>query len=492
MQKNTSQSLLKSVCIRLSSEFPYFSVDFIKQLKKTHSSKIHVYCQTSTDEKFYRKVGADLYDSITTYQHLRRTGAEKIIDPQPIIEKAKKYERKLGYTINHIAVPDRGYGLGYALGGFYHPRSRFADQANYIQMLSHYVQSLEFWESEMKEKKITLCLSPLTDASYVANSLKIPCRWMARSRFKNYHYWSPNIFWENPRAQKIYFSSKNKNLKKAKLVETYYSEKSRRGRRLQESKFFPAIVAILRQLLMRSYWFLRGYKKGKEGYYLKDTIRYIYQRWSHGRQATGKYTLRLKDLEDKPFVFFPLTTEPEINLQQRSPEYFYQLSTIAALSRDLPAGVILAVKEHVSAIGRRPRNFYDQIKRFKNVVMVDFAESGIEIIKKSRAVATIVGTAGLEAIILGKPVILFGKHNSFDIVPHAKVVKDEGKLKKYLSDILNKPFDTKKAQSEGAKYLSALISSSFDFGHYDYIDYKKYDKKIIKDAHKSLIESLGS
>ena len=124
--------------------------------------------------------------------------------------------------------------------------------------------------------------------------------------------------------------------------------------------------------------------------------------------------------------------------------------------------------------------------------MVDFAESGIEIIKKSRAVATIVGTAGLEAIILGKPVILFGKHNSFDIVPHAKVVKDEGKLKKYLSDILNKPFDTKKAQSEGAKYLSALISSSFDFGHYDYIDYKKYDKKIIKDAHKSLIESLGS
>ena len=493
MQKNINQRFLKSISIRLSSEFPYFSIDFIKQLKKTYSSEIHAYCQTPTDEKFYREVGGnDLYDSIATYQHLKRIGVEKIVDEKSIIEKAKIYEKKLGHTLNHIAVPDRNFGLGYALGGFYHPRSRLADRANYTQMLNHYVQSLEFWENEMKEKKISLCLFPLTIASYVANSLKIPCRWMARSRFKNYHYWSPNIFWENPKAQKIYLSSKNKNLKGVKLAETYYSEKSRREARLQKSKFFSAITEILRQLLMRSYWFLRNYKKGKEGYYLKDTIRYIYRRWSHGSQATGRHVLKLKDLEKRPFVFFPLTTEPEINLQQRSPEYFYQLSTIAALSRDLPAGVILAVKEHVSAIGRRPSNFYDQIKRLKNVVMIDFVESGIDMIKKSKAVATIVGTAGLEAIILGKPVILFGKHNSFDVVPHAKVVKDQGKLKKYLSDILNKPFDIKKAKSEGAKYLSALVSSSFDFGNYDYINYKKYDKKIIRNASKSLVESLES
>ena len=88
--------------------------------------------------------------------------------------------------------------------------------------------------------------------------------------------------------------TQNKNLKKTKLVETYYSEKSRRDRRLQKSKFFPAIVTILREIIMRSYWLLRGYEKGKEGYYLKDNIRYIYQRWSHGRQATGKYALKLK------------------------------------------------------------------------------------------------------------------------------------------------------------------------------------------------------
>jgi len=493
MKENINHRFLKNISIRLSSEFPYFSIDFIKQLKNDHSSKIHVYCQTPTDEKFYRKVGGNhLYDSITTYQHLRRIGVEKVTDEKSVIEKAKTYEKKLGYTINHIAVPDRNFGLGYALGGFYHPRSRFADKASYIQMLNHYVQSLEFWESEMKEKKISLCLFPLTTASYVANSLKIPCRWMARARFKNYHYWSPNIFWENPRAQKIYFSLKNKNFKRVNLVKTYFSEKSRREIRTQQSKFFPAITAILRELLMRSYGFLRGYEKGKEGYYLGDTIRYIYRRWSHGNKATGRYTLKLKDLENKPFVFFPLTTEPEINLQQRSPEYFYQLSTIAALSRDLPAGIILAVKEHVSALGRRPNNFYDQIKRFKNVVMIDFIESGIDVIKKSEAVVTIVGTAGLEAVILGKPVILFSKHNSFDIVPHAKVIKDQGKLKKYLLEALNKPLDIKKARSEGAKYLSALISSSFDFGNYDYIDYKKYNKKIIKNAHKALMESLGN
>ena len=146
----------------------------------------------------------------------------------------------------------------------------------------------------------------------------------------------------------------------------------------------------------------------------------------------------------------------------------------------------------IDLIKNQKSGLIDAIKRLKNVVMIDFVESGIDVIKKSKAVATIVGTAGLEAIILGKPVILFGKHNSFDVVPHAKVVKDQGKLKKYLSDILNKPFDIKKAKSEGAKYLSALVSSSFDFGNYDYINYKKYDKKIIRNASKSLVESLES
>ena len=117
MQKNINQRCLKSISIRLSSEFPYFSIDFIKQLKKTYSSEIHAYCQTPTDEKFYREVGGnDLYDSITTYQHLKRIGVEKIADEKSIIEKAKIYEKKLGHTLNHIAVPDRNFGLGYALG----------------------------------------------------------------------------------------------------------------------------------------------------------------------------------------------------------------------------------------------------------------------------------------------------------------------------------------------------------------------------------------
>ena len=64
-----------------------------------------------------------------------------------------------------------------------------------------------------------------------------------------------------------------------------------------------------------------------------------------------------------------------------SPEYFYQLSCIAALSRDLPAGAILVVKETLAATGRRPRDFYAQIKEFKNVVMLDIRELGLEVVR---------------------------------------------------------------------------------------------------------------
>ena len=37
---------------------------------------------------------------------------------------------------------------------------------------------------------------------------------------------------------------------------------------------------------------------------------------------------------------------------------FLQLTAINVLARDLPADYIIVVKEHLSALGRRPKDFY--------------------------------------------------------------------------------------------------------------------------------------
>ena len=84
----------------------------------------------------------------------------------------------------------------------------------------------------------------------------------------------------------------------------------------------------------------------------------------------------LEDLEGKRFIFFPLSTEPE-SLQMLSPEYFYQLAFITSIARDLPVGVYLVVKEHLAAVGRRPKDFYGQIMEFKNVIVANIQEDGM-------------------------------------------------------------------------------------------------------------------
>ena len=92
---------------------------------------------------------------------------------------------------------------------------------------------------------------------------------------------------------------------------------------------------------------------------------------------------------------------------------------------------MLAVKDTYAAVGVRPDNFYDQIRAFKNVVLLDTMILG-HVIRQAELVATITGTAGFEAAVMGKPVISFGHHNIYNFLPHVRLITDERDLKPAL------------------------------------------------------------
>ena len=78
------------------------------------------------------------------------------------------------------------------------------------------------------------------------------------------------------------------------------------------------------------------------------------------------------------------------------------------IARSLPSNVFLLVKEHKVAIGRHSKGFYEEIAGIPNTFLVDMDTNPHEIIDQSQFVATISGTAGLEALCHGKKVLLFG------------------------------------------------------------------------------------
>jgi len=117
----------------------------------------------------------------------------------------------------------------------------------------------------------------------------------------------------------------------------------------------------------------------------------------------------------KPYVFVPLHVQPERTSVPQGGIFGHQLLMVECLSRALPAGWELYVKEHPVQLYSRPasRNFrspsfYRELARFKNVRLIPCRISARKLIDHSRAVASATSTACWEAIFQSRPALVFG------------------------------------------------------------------------------------
>ena len=110
-------------------------------------------------------------------------------------------------------------------------------------------------------------------------------------------------------------------------------------------------------------------------------------------------------------------------------------------------------------------------------------------VKASAAVATINGTVGQEAAVMGKPVLSFGRRNLYNFLPHVKVVNGDTDLAQTLRWALSFSEQTK-ARLDGAKYLHCLHKFSFDMQDFGFHNPSGFDDQAIEAAVARLQESL--
>lgn len=108
------------------------------------------------------------------------------------------------------------------------------------------------------------------------------------------------------------------------------------------------------------------------------------------------------------YVFLGLHKQPEASIDVIGRYYEDQLTNIKNIWRALPDDWFLLVKEHSNAVGDRSWFFYRSIQCLKNVILLDEKTDSHEIIKSSRAVLTVSGTAAYEAALMGIPSLTFG------------------------------------------------------------------------------------
>jgi capsule polysaccharide modification protein KpsS len=110
------------------------------------------------------------------------------------------------------------------------------------------------------------------------------------------------------------------------------------------------------------------------------------------------------------YYFYPLHLEPEaVVLYHAHGLYTNQVKLIQNIAAQLPPGVLLYVKDHPHDHGYRSADDYLALKAVPNIRLLDSSVSGKEVIAHSMGVITQTGTAGFEALLLGKQVYTFGK-----------------------------------------------------------------------------------
>ncbi len=114
--------------------------------------------------------------------------------------------------------------------------------------------------------------------------------------------------------------------------------------------------------------------------------------------------------DDDVYYFYPIHTEPEaVVLYHGHGLYTNQVKLIENIAGQLPPGVLLYVKDHPHVVGYRSVDDYRRLKAVPNIRLIRTAVSSKRLIQRSLGVVTITGTAGFEALLLGKQVYTFGK-----------------------------------------------------------------------------------
>ncbi len=118
----------------------------------------------------------------------------------------------------------------------------------------------------------------------------------------------------------------------------------------------------------------------------------------------------------RPYIYLPLAYQPELSSSPEGGLFVEQLLMVDLLSQTVPSGWMVYIKEHpiqfTYSLGTnravRSHEFYDELKARPNVCLVPLETVPFALIDNARAVATVTGTSGWEAMVRGKPVMHFG------------------------------------------------------------------------------------
>lgn len=171
-------------------------------------------------------------------------------------------------------------------------------------------------------------------------------------------------------------------------------------------------------------------------------------------------------VEGETYVYMPLHLIPESSVFVKASYYVDELNLIEQVSKALPLGWKLYVKEHQAMLGERDPEFYRKAGEIANVrvVQVNYYKDPKPWILKAKGVVTITGTAAYEAALLGKKSIVFGT-TPYSLIDGIKVITSFDELEKEIRD-----FGEVESLHSAAAYLEAVKEAGTEVKIFELMD----------------------
>jgi hypothetical protein len=160
------------------------------------------------------------------------------------------------------------------------------------------------------------------------------------------------------------------------------------------------------------------------------------------------------------YVFFGLHVQPESSIDVFAHFYSNQNHVVELMARSLPPTHTLLIKLHKSDVPNYSRALLAKWAAFPSVRLVSPYADTFEFIKRADLILSIQGTMGLEAALLGKPVIMFGD-SPIKMFPSVSTVGRNPDLPALVRQKLGEASPTRAAIVDAfATYLAPLYPAS--------------------------------
>lgn len=264
----------------------------------------------------------------------------------------------------------------------------------------------------------------------VAYKYNVPCMTIEYSKYGYYKYPSfQNSYGIDPYIVDMY----EENLKKSdeELREAIdYIEKYRKENSIMNQEFAGSVTSKYERDSL--FWIMRV-MRGKWNYFWDQDItahnlkqkkkskmlyapslpylRHYFETEMIKRKLFVKNKYFEAPVEGEDYVYMPLHLIPESSVFVKASYYVDEANLIEQVSKSLPIGWKLYVKEHQAMLGERALSFYKKVAELHNVrvVQINHYKDPKPWILNAKGVVTITGTAAYESALLGKKSIVFGK-----------------------------------------------------------------------------------